>query len=215
MQLPRGSFHSIKRGIVLHSLLDEMEKSGFSGYCTISYDAVSCTLVLHSGNYVLAEYGRTEGDAAWLKIRDLMTKKVDASLTNLSDPQLKLCLEFNAQAELLEPVTRVRHQPPVKPVLPNVRSEALVGQESRHAKPAERRGKSSGIAVQATAKAAIKPQESIRNQRPVENEETEIFNRDIGTLDDLNLDEMTRKIRENCMVTVEKLHLEHLIQKTS
>ena len=34
-------------------------------------------------------------------------------------------------------------------------------------------------------------------------------------LDDMNLDEMTKKIRENCMVTVEKLHLEHLIQKTS
>ena len=90
MQLPRGSFHSIKRGIVLHSLLDEMERSGFSGYCTISYDAVNCTLVLHSGNYILAECGKNEGDPAWLKILDLQSKKVDAALTGLSDAQAEI-----------------------------------------------------------------------------------------------------------------------------
>ncbi|HTY14315.1 MAG TPA: hypothetical protein VMC42_01270 [Methanoregulaceae archaeon] len=215
MQLPRGSFHSIKRGILLDTLLDEMEKSGFSGYCTISLDAISCSLVLHSGNYILAEYGKTEGDAAWLKISDLITKKVDAALTDLSDAQLKLCLEFNAPAEILEPVRRVRHETPVKSVLPNVRSEALAGQESRHARTTERKGKSTGAAVRAPKKVAIAPNESIRNPQPVENDEAEIFDRDIGALDDLDLDEMTRKIRENCVVTVEKLHLEHLIQKTS
>jgi hypothetical protein len=215
MQLPRGSFHSIKRGILLDTLLDEMEKSGFSGYCTISYDAISCTLVLHSGNYVLAEYGKTEGDAAWLKIHDLLTKKVDAALTDLSDAQLKLCMEFNAPAELRKPVKRVRHEQPVKSALPHVRSEALAGQESRHARTGERSGKSSGTVVKPGTKAATATQESIRNPLPAESEEAEIFNREIGALDDLDLDEMTKKIRENCVVTVEKLHLEHLIQKTS
>jgi hypothetical protein len=210
MQLPRGSFHAIRRGIVLHSLLDEMEKSGFSGYCTLSYDAVNCTLVLHSGNYILAEYGKTEGDAAWLKIHDLMTKKVDAALTNLSEAQLKLCIEFNSPAELLEPVKRARHQP-VKTVLPHVRSEALARPEPRHAKDGERPGQPSGIAVKNVAK----PHEIITAPRPVENEDLETFDRDLGTLDDVHLDEMTRKIRESCMVTVEKLHLDHLIQKTS
>jgi hypothetical protein len=210
MQLPRGSFHSIRRGIVLHSLLDEMEKSGFSGYCTLSYDTLNCTLVLHSGNYILAEYGKTEGDAAWLKMHDLMTKKVDAALTNLSEPQLKLCIEFNSPAELLEPVKRARH-PPVKNVLPHVRSEALARPEPRHAKNGERSGQPSGIAVKTVAK----PNEIIKAPRSVENEDLEIFDRDLGTLDDVNLDEMTRKIRESCMVTVEKLHLDHLIQKTS
>jgi hypothetical protein len=192
-----------------------MEKSGFSGYCTISFDAISFTLVLHSGNYILAEYGKTEGDAAWLKINDLMTKKVDAALTEITDAQLKLCMEFNAPAEILGTVKRVRHEQPVKSILPHVRSEALAGQESRHTRTLDRQGKSSGTSVRATTKAATAPKKSLRNPQLVENDEAEIFDRDIGTLDDLNLDEMTKKIRENCVVTVEKLHLEHLIQKTS
>ena len=215
MQLPRGSFHSIKRGISLHSLLDEMEKSGFSGYCTISYDALTCTLVLHSGNYVLAECGKSEGDAAWVKILELLTKKVDAALSDLTDTQLKLCMEFNASAELLQPVSRVNHQPPTKPVLPHVRSEALTGQEPRHPRTGDRPGKSSGTAVRTATRAAKNTSGSIQSQQPVETDEAEIINREIETLDDLNLDEMTKKIRENCVMTVEKLHLEHLIQKTS
>jgi hypothetical protein len=210
MQLPRGSFHSIRRGMVLHLLLDEIEKSGFSGYCTVIHDAVKCTLVLNSGNYILAEYGKTEGDAAWLKIHDLMTKKVDAALTSLSEAQLKLCIEFNSPAELHEPVKWASGRP-VKTVLPHVRSEALVRPEPRHAKNVKKSGRTSGISVNAVAK----PHEGIKAQRPVENEEIEILERDLGSLDDAKLDEMTRKIRENCMIAVEKLHLDHLIQKTS
>ena len=210
MQLPRGSFHSIKRGIVLHSLLDEMEKSGFSGYCTISYDAVNCTLVLHMGNYILAEYGTTEGYPAWVKMLDLQSKKVDAALTGLSDAQLKLSIEFNPRAELLEPVRRTRHHAD-KPVSPQIRSEAMVRPEPRHTKVPETHGHASGI----PSKSKEKSMETTLKKRPVENDEVEMLARDLGSLDDMNLDEMTKKIRESCMVTVEKLHLEHLIQKIS
>ncbi|HVP95013.1 MAG TPA: hypothetical protein VMS89_07575 [Methanoregulaceae archaeon] len=210
MQLPRGSFHAIKRGIVLHSLLDEMERSEFSGYCTISYDTVNFTLVLHSGTYILAEYGKTEGDAAWLKIRDLLTKKVDAALTALSDPQLRLCIEFNSKAELLEPVRRPRHHE-VKPAHLQVRSGALANQEPRRAKIPEKPVSTREKQVNEV----VKSQEITRNKNPGENDEVEMIDRDLGSLDDMNIDEMTKKIRESCMVTVEKLHLDHLIQKTS
>ena len=48
-----------------------------------------------------------------------------------------------------------------------------------------------------------------------EREATETFNRDFNALEDMDLDEMTKKIRESCKITVEKLNLEHLIQKMS
>ena len=124
MQLPRGTFHSIKRGIVLHSLLDEMEKSKFTGYCTIRYDVINCTIVLQSGNYLLADYEKLEGEPAWHKIHGLLTKKVDAALTTLNDPQINLCIEFNTHAELPETVRRSRRKT-ARDALPAVRSSAL------------------------------------------------------------------------------------------
>lgn len=210
MQLPRGTFHSIKRGVVLHSLLDDMEKSGFTGYCSIRYDAVNCTLVLQSGNYILADYEQREGDSAWLKLRELLTKKVDASLTSLSDAQLKLCIEFNSHAVLLEPVRRTRHHA-VKPVAPQVRSGALVKPVSHQGKVSPKSPQEAGKPVQT----AMQPQDIIAKTHAEDIEKAEIIDRDFGSLDEMDLDEMTKKIRESCKVTVEKLHLEHLIKNLS
>ena len=100
MQLPRGTFHSIKKGILFRLLLDEMEKNRFTGYCTISCGTETCTLVLNSGTFILADYAKSEGDAAWLKMQKMLDLKVDASLTTLNAAQLQLTREFNPHATL-------------------------------------------------------------------------------------------------------------------
>jgi hypothetical protein len=222
MQLPRGTFHSIKRGIVLHSLLDEMEKSRFTGYCNIRYDAINCTIVLQSGNFLLADYEKIEGEPAWQKIRELLTKKVDASLTTLSDPQLGLCREFNTHATLPETVRKPHHRG-VKTATPVVRSGALGPQESPSGTVArkEHPGGPERISKKTSQDSSGSPDQASyfsgasQEKRNEEREEAETIDRDLNALEEMDLDEMTKKIRESCRITVEKLNLEHLIQKMS
>ena len=90
MKLPRGTFHSIKKGILFRSLLDEIEKNRFTGYCTITSGIETCTLVLNSGIYIIADYGKLEGEHAWQKMQKMLDMKVDAGLTTLNPVQLEL-----------------------------------------------------------------------------------------------------------------------------
>jgi hypothetical protein len=39
------------------------------------------------------------------------------------------------------------------------------------------------------------------------------MDRDLNALDSMDLNTMSNKIRENCKIMVEKLHLEHLIEQ--
>jgi hypothetical protein len=218
MQLPRGTFHSIKRGIVLHSLLNGMEKSRFTGYCRISYDVITCTIVLQSGRYLFADYEKLEGEPAWQKIHNMLTKKVDASLTTLNDAQINLCIEFNTHAVLPETIRSSRRRE-TNPQIPPVRSDTFgqpsdipshmkvhkVTSSQGHAKPVQEWYK--------TPPQAPVPSDIVQIRRKAEREENETISRDLNTLDDMDLDEMTKKIRESCKITVEQLNLEHLIEK--
>jgi hypothetical protein len=222
MQLPRGTFHSIKRGIVLHSLLDEMEKSKFTGYCTIRYDVINCTIVLQSGNYLLADYEKLEGEPAWQKIHNLLTKKVDAALTTLNDPQIKLCIEFNTHAELPETVRR-SHRKTLRAATPAVRSGALGSPEPAQGSiPVKEHHVASGqVPHKPVHEGKITPQQAhltldlSQRKQDEDREATETIDRELNSLEDMDLDEMAKKIRESCKITVERLNLEHLIQKMS
>jgi len=227
MQLPRGTFHSIKKGILFRSLLDEMEKNRFSGYCTISCGIETCTLVLSSGIYILADYHKLEGDPAWQKIQKLLDTKVDAGLTTLNNVQLQLAREFNPHATLPSFVrksptrqvrtgttnsvarrreelpgngttnTRLEHQETLAPY-PAPQIETTKMQQVRQ------------ISTRVNPKSTDNGQST--EKKPVENGSD--IDRDLEALDTMNIDEMTKKIRESCRVTVENLDLDHLIQKS-
>ena len=65
MQLPRGTFRSIQKGVNFSDVLAELASSRFTGMCTISSATVNGTLVFRSGVCVLAKIQNFYGDKGW------------------------------------------------------------------------------------------------------------------------------------------------------
>ncbi len=226
MNLPRGSFHSIKKGILFRSLLDEIEKAMFTGYCTVSCGMETCTLVLNLGIYILADYDKLEGEQAWQKTQKLLDMKVDAGLTTLTAIQLQLAKEFNPHATLPSFVRKS----PTRQVRTEIISSGTRRQEDspRNAIPEarlehqEKQGLRPGPetvvagthpAQQLSTRGTLQsPDEQRATEKGPENNGSDI-DRDLETLDNMDIDEMTKKIRENCKITIEHLDLDYLVKK--
>jgi hypothetical protein len=98
MQIPRGTFASIKKGIHIHPLLIELEKSHFTGACVISHGRTTISLILKNGNCIMAGWGDLNGEDTWSAIQALGNIEVDAALSRLSPAQIALTQEFNKTA---------------------------------------------------------------------------------------------------------------------
>lgn len=225
MQLPRGTFHSIKKGILFRSLLDVLEKNRFTGYCTISRGPDTCTLVLNSGIFILADYNKFEGEAAWQKIQKLLDLKVDAGLTTLNTVQLQLAMEFNPHAILPAFVkkspagqgsTGITDQGAGRrgDISGNTKPGASLDLQKTRDLPAgtEKVGAGTIPAGQVSAPGTV---QSANEQQSADKEQTENrsdIDRELETLDTMDINEMTKKIRENWKVTMEQLNLDYLVE---
>jgi hypothetical protein len=95
MQLPRGTFLSIKRSKKVEDLFMELQEMKFTGVCTISSRSGNGTVVFKFGKRILAQHRDLTGDNAWNELQDITEEKVDASLSTLNEAQIQLSLEFN------------------------------------------------------------------------------------------------------------------------
>lgn len=230
MQLPRGTFHSIKKGILFRLLLDVLEKNRFTGYCTVSRGPDTCTLVLNSGIYILADYDKSEGEAAWQKILKLLDQKVDAGLTTLNTVQLQLVMEFNPHAVLpafirkspagqvsqgiTDRGTRKRGDisgntnPGASLELQKTRN-LPAGTEKVEAEKVEAETIPAGrVPAPGTVQSADVQQAADKGST----ENRSDIDRELETLDTMDIDEMTKKIRRNWKVTMEQLDLDYLVE---
>ncbi len=226
MKLPRGTFHSIRKGILFRSLLDEIEKIRFTGYCTVNNGIETCTLVLNSGIYILANYEQLEGHPAWQKILTLLDMKVDAGLTTLNTVQLQLAREFNPHATLqISAIKSQKRQ--IRTGISNLgtrRKEDIPGNATRenHFEHQKKQDLTPGPEIVLAEKP---PSEQVTtpstlqspDKQPITENGQEVdgtcIDRDLEALDNMDLDEMTKRIRENCKVTIEQLDLDHLIEE--
>jgi hypothetical protein len=105
MQLPRGKFREIVRGVPLGSLLLELNEVQYTGILKINWDTSSCTLVFQNGLVILAEYPPYTGEAAWEAITRIGDQQVGGILSDLDAVQMRLVIEFNAPCLLARPAT--------------------------------------------------------------------------------------------------------------
>lgn len=110
MQLPRGTFREIKKGETIENLLQELERSKFSGVCSISSSAGTGTLVFKVGKCILVKFLGKSGDAGCDELQKNSTNEVDAALSSLDDAQIQLSLEFNKACRLVK-VTKPLESP--------------------------------------------------------------------------------------------------------
>lgn len=98
MDIPRGTFSSIRRDILLSAILSEIRETSFSGYMTVSCGGVPGSLVFSEGTCILAEYQGLQGHAAWQEIQVRGGETVEAGMHLLTPQQIRLASEFNKKA---------------------------------------------------------------------------------------------------------------------
>jgi hypothetical protein len=150
MQLPRGTFREIKKNKLVNSILDELEHTKFSGICNILYGPESGTLVLKSGQCILAKIRDKSGNGALDELLKMSNLEVDAGLSSLDEAQIQLALEFNEACRIVkagktasvkaaqpQKPSSVVHNEPVKKTYPLPHSAAApVRQNATSRKPA-------------------------------------------------------------------------------
>ncbi len=205
MQLPRGIFRDLKKGIGLELLMKGLKEASFSGYCQIVSGETSAILVLRGGEVILAKSGNLNGDAALLAIVGNRDFPVDAALHDLNETQLQLALEFNPSAQVTGKVPlfpggeRWRGAGIRAPSLPSDAGDArLPGGDSREQGPASA------------------PLISGKNWHQVSgqkgDDESALLLKELDALDLMDIETMAQKFRKNCRQMIEKLELEHLLE---
>jgi hypothetical protein len=225
MQLPRGKFRSVIKGVALNSLIQELAEVRYTGVVTISRGREVISLVIQRGRYVLAEYGSLRGDQAWEGITTLGEATIDAILADFSEADLKLALEFNdpwlLSSQIItrvfkpprekgrEPVPQKKPQklPPAPPGPPPPVQDAATAEETPVESPA--------VWTEADAEPAMAAvSEGGGGGEAVPSDiydELALLHMEMSALDDVDVEHIATKIRKNAKGIVKKLHLGHLM----
>lgn len=243
MQLPRGTFREIKKNIAVSSLLDELEKSGFSGICSLSYETSAGTLVFKSGKCILADFMGHHGDASWNELQKIVESEVDAALSTLDEAQIQLSLEFNKSSRIAKPgapgakipqrmpvqahpepqkKTAAHHHPapPPQPVkappratVPPVPSHPERAPAYRPETPISHKPAAAAHPPSATHLPVQDRNKVAREDEPRVEPESTSFDDDIDTFDSMDLENVTDKIRSDCKTMIKQLNLDHLMER--
>lgn len=228
MQLPRGTFRLIQKGVRLGGILDQLAASRFTGITSLSSLSVNGTLVFRSGECVLAKIQTQYGDMAWEIVVNQPDLVTDIALSDLNTAQLQLALDFNKKALVTHPATsaaRKLESPPAGPAILRSYEPVMHGIQTRYEQKEREFIKTSGVSRSAPSpsetpdktrtrskgtKAPKLPEPSEKTANPPVEEDTET----IDNLDlDLDLEDVTKKIRKDCTILLKQLQLEHLTEK--
>jgi hypothetical protein len=227
MQLPRGTFRALKKGVSIQQLLLEMKSSGFSGYCNISGMKIPVSLVLKNGKVLLATYNDLTGEDAWKAVLSILEAEGEAELSDLTEAQIQLSIEFNARAVVRDGDIRLPQGSAVIPdkekTVPKKKAEI-----SSQRSPARRREpdtivpgkKTDNLAAVESVSATKKPEPgqvspagASGSPDDYEDDDERLIYEDLKVFDEMDLESMSEKIRANCRIMVEKLNLEHLLER--
>ena len=80
----------------------ELERTKFSGICSISSGPGKGTLVFRKGRCILAKFLGKQGDTGWDELQKIPGVEVDAALSTLDEAQIQLSLEFNKACRIVK-----------------------------------------------------------------------------------------------------------------
>ncbi len=95
MKIPPSEQQEVMKGIPLRTLLSELEKRRFTGYCAMPIAGASALLVLEGGKYMLAEYRGICGRDALMSIRSIGDPAVDVVIAPASKVQVAEMMRTN------------------------------------------------------------------------------------------------------------------------
>ncbi|MFA4861074.1 hypothetical protein [Methanoregula sp.] len=228
MQLPRGTFREIKKHEKIRLILEALGHERFCGICTLSYPAGKGTLVFRHGDCILAKVMALYGDAGLLDLLPFLDETGDAAITLLDEAQLRLALEFNKKALVKKPgilaVARIAKSHHLSVSLADANPPAGTGSPS---------GTETVILRSHTPKKMVSaqphtphnasrsaPRNTLQDEHDIADggldgtgSGSTSFDQDMETLDSLDLENVTNKIRGDCRTLVKQLDLEHLLER--
>jgi hypothetical protein len=225
MQLPRGKYRAIKKGVQLGEILEEMIKTRFSGICLFSSDTTNGTVVFRNGIVLLAKVQNQYGDTAWDEAGMLWDHVIDAVVSDLDKAQMQLALEFNNKA-LVHDGTRHHTVPPPKAGSAVPQQEPIKHASDHQYKPKEKDfikimpvsppapilpadgGKKS--AAEPLSETGKPPQQDLKD---LPEPDRSIAEKELDNFDSMDLDDVTQKIRKDCKIILKQLQLDHLTEK--
>lgn len=205
MELPRGSFHSMHKEIRLHNLLQELKRIRFTGHIAISSTNAESAIVVKDGLCILAKAGNRTGTKAWDEITTRDDEQVSAVLSELTDTQVGLALEFNPKASVdLESVK--------KPIQDQIPGDIPVKKHSSRSRdvpedpvpPPPR----DGIYFQRKTRLS-----DLKNQTSAPEVVSDTVDRDLERLDQMDLDALARNVKKHSTELIKGLNLGYLLEQ--
>jgi hypothetical protein len=225
MQLPRGTFREIRKHTTLGSVLSELERTRFTGTCSIFAGPATGTFVFQEGTCILAKFRGEPGDAGWDEMQKSAGEPFDVILSTLDETQVKLSLEFNPACKIVKTgKVTVHHQgtadrertgkagatrvtaPVISPAKPVAKRLVITSESPVPAVP--HKVPASPVTVRVPVQKAM-PDTGSSPTNPDE----ETIENDLDALDSMDLDHVTARIRSDCRTLVKELNLEHLMKR--
>ncbi len=216
-QLPRGRLTESKQNIKLMNLVSHVESSEFTGYCIISFEGRRASLLLERGRCVMVDYPPRYGEEAVKEIQSTITKTVSADLYELSPQQMDLAIEFNDGywANNWTKGTGISISAVSREIFDMTASTAETLPTT-----------AGGVADTSDNKVSRREptplsQEELNHlveEEPIETkdeEELDDFAQQVRNLENMNMEIMEKRIKENFKDVIKELDLEYLIVEKS
>jgi len=190
--------------------------------CSFVYQDHSIDIVLEKGRIFLASTESLTGDEAIPVLTSLLDKPVEAIISDLTPSQLRLSREFNENCIVHHPLVPSKDIPS----LPHDVEERTTDTENLPSNTQESSIQSDFPSNPAEDSLTRNGKPAPQRELPIEpvlSESTDnhdlasldevytLTDQDLSALDSMDLDTMTKKIRENCKSIVERLQLGHLV----
>lgn len=225
MILPRGAFHSIKKGILLSELLHELKILRFSGLIIGSAEEINGAVVYEKGACILAEFGDLQGTMAWHEIISREDREFDVALSVFTEDQIGLSIEFNEQAvteQVEEPLTSNKEEELSLPGFADLMQSAIAipqgvaaGSEAGDL-PQNKGGNFAVISDKNYPEGESQFREPVIDEIHCDIRELdpeELASKDLDSLDAKEIESMATRIRMNLKETMETLSLGYLMEE--
>lgn len=216
-QLPRGRLVETRKGIKLMNLVSHIESSEFTGYCIIDLEGRQASLLLERGRCVMIDYPPRYGEEAVKEIQSAISKTVSGELYDLSPQQMNLAIEFNDGywANNWTKGTGISISAVSREIFDMTAATQEAGSKISGIKPDIAANK---VRPQEPTPLSQEELDSLVEEEPIatnDDEELDDFAQQVRNLENMNMEIMEKRIKENFKDVIKELDLEYLIVEKS
>lgn len=219
-QLPRGKFVASQTSITLLDAVRTAEESNFSGYMIIEMGIRKASIIYRHGMCIMIDYPPKYGEEAVQEIQKNFEKKVAVEKYEMTQHQMDLALEFNEGywANNWTKGTGVSITSISREIIEfkDIFSEKTSKDETSAAEPKQtnndyRAPDRTAVSESPISRVQITEGHEDGDKDEDEDEEFDNFAQEVNTLENMDMELMESRVRENFRDVIKELDLDYLI----